>query len=456
MTALATLVGLAGCAKPAPLPVLVPGTERYPDFPRPDVPVALSRLTQAVSNHERGWVQLQLGDPQAAERTFRGVLQRTPTFYPSQTGLGFTRLAVSDPTGALAAFDRALANRDDYLAARVGRAEALLELGREGEAFAAYNEVLDVAPGHPVASRRVDVLRLRALQADVALGRTAMVSGDHATARAALERAVAASPDSAFLHRDLARVAAELGDDDEALARTARALELDDTDAESWALQGRIKARRGNLTGALEDLRRAVRLNPDLPDVADTIASIEADMAEALLPSEFKAIPAQPAVTRGDLAALLAHHLPALLEPRRPAVLITDARRHWAQASILQVIRAGVMTEYANHTFQPAAAVSRGDLAVAVDRVLTLVARRTPAASQAWQAARVTFSDLRPGHVLYAPASRAVASGVLEPVEGRFGATQQVSGAAAAAAVERLAQVVERAGLSTGGPRSRR
>src|SRR5690606_22837293 len=144
--------------------------------------------------------------------------------------------------------------------------------------------------GHPVASRRVDVLRLRALQADVALGRTAMVSGDHATARAALERAVAASPDSAFLHRDLARVAAELGDDDEALARTARALELDDTDAESWALQGRIKARRGNLTGALEDLRRAVRLNPDLPDVADTIASIEADMAEALLPSEFKAI----------------------------------------------------------------------------------------------------------------------------------------------------------------------
>src|SRR5690606_24483279 len=154
-------------------------------------------------------------------------LQRTPAFYPSQTGLGFSRLAVRDAAGALEAFDAVLSSRDDYLAALVGRAEALLELGREGEAFAAYSAVLEVAPDHPVASRRVDVLRLRALQADVALARTAMSNGDHVAARAALERAVAASPDSAFLHRDLARVAAELGDDDEALARTARALDLD-------------------------------------------------------------------------------------------------------------------------------------------------------------------------------------------------------------------------------------
>lgn len=453
---LVALVAIAGCAKPAPLPVLVPGTERYPDFPRPDVPADLARITPAAENHERAWVQLQLGDPRAAERTFRGVLQRTPGFYPSQAGVGFTRLAVSDYAGALEAFDGALSRRSDYLPALVGRAETLLELGREGEAFAAYTAVLKVAPDHPVASRRVGVLRLRAVQADVALGGSALSRGDYAAARDAFTRAVEASPESGFLHRDLARVAAELGDDDEALARTARALELDANDAEAWALQGRIKARRGDVEGGLADLRQAARLNPDLPDVADTIASLEADLAEARLPEEFRAIPTNPTVTRGELAALLAHHLPALLTPRRPAVLITDARRHWAQSAILQVIRAGVMTEYANHTFQPAGIVSRGDLAVAVDRVLALVAGRAPAQASRWRAARTPFPDLRPGHVLYGPASRAVASGVLDVSEdGRFNAAERVSGAAAAAAIARLTALVEQAGLDTGGPRSR-
>lgn len=448
VVALGALAGVAGCAKSAPLPVLVPGAERYPDFPRPDVPPALAGVGQAARNHDRGWVQLQLGDPKAAERTFRGILQRTPAFYPSQAALGFTRLATRDTAAALTAFDGALARRGDYLPALVGRAEALLELGREGEAFAAYNDILSVAPDHPVAARRVEVLRLRAVQADVALGRTAMAARDYAAARAALERAVAASPDSAFLHRDLARIAVETGNDEEALTRTARALALDPRDAESWALQGRLKARRGEVEAGLDDLRRAARLDPGLADVAGTIAALEAELAEALLPAEFKAIPTQDSVTRGDLAALLAHHLPGLLEPRRPTVLITDARRHWAQQAILQVIRAGVMTEYANHTFQPGSLLTRGDLAVAVDRVLALVAERAPAAARAWQDARLSFPDLRPGNLLYLPVSRAVASGALPPSDGRpFGARQRASGAEAAAAVERLAHLARGAGL---------
>lgn len=455
-TGLALAAGVAGCAKPAPVPVLVPGMERYPEYPRPEVPPDLARARQATQSHDRAWVQLQLGDPASADRAFRAVLQRTPAFYPSHAGLGFTRLALDDDLGALDAFDRALARRTDYLPALVGRAEALLELGREGEAYAAYRAILAVAPDHPVAARRVEVLRLRALQADVAAGRQALTAGDYALAREALQRAVDASPESAFLHRDLARVALALDEDAEARARIARALELDPQDADAWALQGRLRARAGDLEAAVADLRQAVRLNPDLTGVPEEIAALEARIADAALPAEFKAIATHTTATRGDLAALLAHHVPALLDPRRPTVLITDARRHWAQPAILQVIRAGVMTEYANHTFQPEAAVTRGDLAATVDRVLGLVARRAPAAAREWRDARLTFSDLRPAHVLYQPASRAVASGVLRPVEGqRFGARLRVTGAEAMSAIERLAQVVARAGLDVGGTRTR-
>jgi hypothetical protein len=69
-----------------------------------------------------------------------------------------------------------------------------------------------------------------------------------------------------------------------------------------------------------------------------------------------------------------------------------------------------------------------------------------------WQDARLAFSDVRAGNVLYVPISRTVASGVLAPVEGQtFGARRPLTGADGVAAVRRLAQVVEQAGLDAGG-----
>jgi tetratricopeptide (TPR) repeat protein len=445
------LAGLSACSRPTPAPVLVPGMERYPDYPRPELPPDLARVRQVAEGHDRGWAQLQTGDPRSAERTFRAVLQKSPTFYPSQTALGFTRLALDDASGALDWFDRALARRGDYTTALLGRAEALLALGREGESFAAYQRLLEVEPDQPVAARRVEVLRLRAVQSDVALGRRAMTEGDLPVARAALERAVAASPESGFLHRDLARIARAMGDDTEAIARSTRAIELDANDAEALAIRGLVRADRGDVDAALADLRRAQRLDAALPDVAASITALEARLAEAALPAEFKAIPGHATLTRGDLAALLAHHLPALLVPQRPTALITDARSHWAQAAILQVIRAGVLQEYANHTFQPRAQVTRGDFAVVVNRILGMVGAQAPAAARAWQDARLSFSDVRAGNVLYVPISRTVASGVLTPLDGQlFGARRALTGAEGVDAVRRLVEVVERAGLDTG------
>lgn len=451
LLALVALAGLAGCSRPTPAPVLVPGMERYPEYPRPEVPAELSTARQAVEGHHRAWLQLQTGDPNGAERTLRAVLQRAPTFYPSQAALGFARLAVDDGAGALEWFDRALARRDDYVSAALGRAEALLELGREGEAFAAYTRVVELDPGQGAASRRVEVLRLRAVQSDMALGQRAVALGDYAAAQEAFERALAASPESGFLYRDLARVARAVGDDETAIARATRAIELDPEDAEAFALRGQVHAARGDVDAALSDLRRALRLDATLSDIDTLVTRLEAERANAALPAEFRAIPERPTLTRGDLAALLAHHVPGLLAPQGPPVLLTDARRHWARDAILQVTRGGILDAYPNHTFQPGAVVTRGDFAVVAERLLARVATRSPAAARGWQDARLSFPDVRPGNVLYVPISRTVASGILAPLEGQsFGARRALTGAEGVGAVGRLAQVAERAGLAVG------
>ncbi|MBA2353082.1 MAG: S-layer homology domain-containing protein, partial [Acidobacteria bacterium] len=83
-----------------------------------------------------------------------------------------------------------------------------------------------------------------------------------------------------------------------------------------------------------------------------------------------------------------------------------------------------------------------------------------PQLASAWQDARLSFGDVRPGHALAVPISRAVASGVLQPLEGQtFGTSQPMTGQEAITAVDRLAAIAQGAGLgpavgaSIGAPR---
>ena len=453
MVAAVVLLGVAGgCSRPVPPPVVAPGSERYPDYPKPGLTPDLARQQVLAQQHERAWVQLQSGDPKGAERTLRELLKKAPQAYASQAALGFARLAQDLHADALQWFDRVLEAQAGYVPALVGRGEALVELGREGEAFESYLAVLERMPDQPVALRRVEVLRFRAVQSDVSAAQAALSGNRLEEARDHYGRALKASPDSGFLHRDLADVERRLGNSDRARALVDRALVLDPQDARAHALRGALAEAGGDTTAALAAYRRALELDPALPDISKRITEIETGLAEAALPAEFKAIGSTPRVTRGETAALLAYRIPALLQDSaRGTVLITDSRRHWAQASILLAARAGAMEVYPNHTFQPAAGMSRGEFAAVVTRVLNLVAARVPQAAQGWKDARLAFADVRPGHTLYLAISRAVASGVMQPIEGQtFGIGRPMTGAEAVAAVERLTRLADQAGAGGG------
>ncbi|BCS33702.1 hypothetical protein TBR22_A29290 [Luteitalea sp. TBR-22] len=452
---LAATVGLtvaAGCGRPAPPPVVAPGSERFPDYPKPLVPTDLARLAPPAQAHERAWAQLQSGDPKGAERTLRESLKKAPRFYPSQAALGYARLAQAAHADALQWFDRALTANGDYVPALVGRGEALVELGREGEAFDAYQSALAEAPGQPVALRRVEVLRFRAVQSDVASAQAALAGNRLDEARDHYDRALRASPDSGFLHRDLADVELKLGHLDRARTLVDRALALDASDARAYAIRGEVNAAAAEPVAALADFRKALELDPGLTDLTARITEIETGLKEASLPTEFKAIGGSPRVTRGEVAALLAYKVPEILQAAaRGTVLITDSRKHWAQSSILLAARAGAMEVYPNHTFQPNAGMTRGEFAAAVARVLNLVDARAPQLAKGWREARLAFADVRPAHTLYVPISRAVASGVMTPLEGQtFGISRPMTGADAVAAVDRLARIVEGLGPLAG------
>ena len=436
------LVSLTACAvRLAPPPAEAP--PQFPDLVYPDTPAELQK-SGVVSQHDVAWRWLQAGNPQNAEKGFAAVLKIQPAFYPAETGLGLVKLAGNDYEAALEHFDRVLARAGAYAPALVSRGEAQLALKRDQDALQSFQAALAVNPALELAKSRVEVLQFRLLQANLSSARQAASAGRAEEAIGAYQEAIAASPQSAFLYREIADVERQSGNVDSAFDHYRKATELEPNDASAWREIGEILEARDAYAAAVEAYRQAVTLEPSA-ETQERMSRLQALLALVGLPAEYRRIAASPAITRGELAALVGVHFEKLLETGpTDAFVVTDTQADWAAPWIFAVTRAGVMDVYPNHTFQPGGIVRRSDLAQTVSQLLSLISQQNPVLAEKWKASRLEIVDVDPGNLNYAATSVAVESGVLPLLEGgTFQLSRPVSGSEAAAAIERLETLLQ-------------
>jgi tetratricopeptide (TPR) repeat protein len=440
--AVACLLVLAACApKTVPVPPAV-ATPKYPDYIFPAPPPGVG-TPAAIERHQAGWGWLQAGDLRSAERNFNAALKQSPPFYPAEAGLGYVALAQKKHKESLVHFDRAVVMNPRYAPALGGRADALLALGEEEEAVQSIEAALQADPSLTGLRTRIQVLRFRGQQQEIAHARQLAEASKFDEARAAYLAAIEASPQSPFLHRELADVERRAGNLDSALDHARTAAELDPDEPRSHIMLGEIYEKRGDFAKAADELSAAVAIQPDEALTA-RIDDLRSRAAFAAMPPEYRAIGESASLTRGQLAALLAVKLEPLLTGTRnaSAVVITDTRAHWAAPYILTVARSAVMEPFPNHTFQPDQVVLRADLARAVSRTLNLIARRQPQLAAAWRNPRRKFPDVPAGHLSYPAAALAVEAGVMTTAaDGSFQLTRPVTGTEAVDAIEKLAQL---------------
>ncbi len=417
--------------KSAPPPPTAP---KYPDFVYPTAVPAAAAQAAAV---DRGWRFLQSDDLRSAEREFAAALKAVPDFVPARTGEGYVALARQDNARAVDQFELALRAAPAYAPALVGKGQALLAMNRDSDARAAFEAALRADPTLTSLTSRIDVLKFREIQNLIAAARQAGSAGRLAEARAAYQRAIAATPDSAVLYRELGMVDRRLGDTPTALEQFNRAVALDPTDAIALAQTGEILEERGDFAGA-ETAYRNAHAADAFADYDRKAEAVAAKGRDARLPEEFRALASADSITRGDLAALVGIRLEDVLRsaPSTP-VVTTDTAGHWAAPWIAQVVATGVMPPFDNHTFQPRAALRRVDLAEAVGALLRVMAGTNPAL-QARVGARPAIADMSPSHLNYPAVAAAVSAGVLPLLDGRFDIERPVSGVDAIAAIDRL------------------
>jgi alkylated DNA nucleotide flippase Atl1 len=343
-------------------------------------------------------------------------------------------------------FDTALGRNPTYVPALSGRVETALTLKDDLAAIRAIESWLTVAePGdtRDDLRGRLEVLRLRGVQAELSVAATARRAGRFDDAQAALDRARVMSPDSAIVLRELARVEAARGAFDAAEEHARRAITLDAGDAEAHAVLGEVLEAHGRLRDAANAFTRAAGIDPRA-EWRDRAEALNSRAAFNALPAEYRAIPSSQSLTRGQVAALIGMRLDGALAraPRRVTVVLTDVRSHWAAPWILPVTRAGLMDPLPNHTFQPDAVVRRSDLAQIVWRAIQVLGAR-PADIARWRAAQPSLADVPRTHLASAAIASAVASGAMSATDdGRFQPGRAVTGAEAIAALARLEQIV--------------
>lgn len=140
-------------------------------------------------------------------------------------------------------------------------------------------------------------------------------------------------------------------------------------------------------------------------------------------------------VTRAQIAVILADVLQ--LSEATEEYPYVDSAPDWAAQAIANVTKAGLMKGIGNQMFAPESEVTRAQMAVIVDQILT---------NKDWKPAadsvELVFGDVDSKHWAYAAIQNSAHAGVMTGVsKGKFDAVQTVTGSQVELIMERLEQV---------------
>jgi TolB-like protein/tetratricopeptide (TPR) repeat protein/DNA-binding winged helix-turn-helix (wHTH) protein len=193
-----------------------------------------------------GRLYLASGRPEQAEAVFRSLLRRSPRDALVHIGLGRAMAKSNRPDEAERSFREAIAVEPGFWQAYNSLGGFLFQVSRNREAAEAYRRATELAPGNPTVYNN--------------LGGALLAAGDLQQSATAFERSIQIEPSRAA-YSNLGTLYYYLGRFEEAVAAYTKAIELAPEDHRLWA--GRADAGwylpQGR-TAARQDYRRAVML----------------------------------------------------------------------------------------------------------------------------------------------------------------------------------------------------
>lgn len=381
----------------------------------------------------RAWNDVLAGRVDKAEQALNKLLAARPGLRPAQIVLGFAGLRANRLDDAATIFGPVVRADPGEASALLGLASVRRRQGLLEQALPLYLAAQRLRPKDTALARRTGEVKLDVAEAAIARAGALSAEGRKSEAIAMLQKALEVAPELSPVRIELADLLIEAGRRTEALSMLSAA---QDPDRNVTLRIAAIRYEDGDLDGAELALRRGFKDPAEDQDASSLLAKIREGRALLALPEQLRTIASAPRITRAELAALVIARVESLgqKKPVSPGGVASDLSRTWARTPILRAMELGLMDVYPNHTFQPAAAVRRGELAVVSARVLDLLGwgRSSGAAPR----------DMSPSHLQYASVIRVLGAGVMQnAASGAFEPWRIVSGVEAKTVVDSLARL---------------
>ena len=158
------------------------------------------------------------------------------------------------------------------------------------------------------------------------------------------------------------------------------------------------------LTMSFEIYQKLQNRYPEDQDVQRRLETLKNRLGIFELPSQYEAIAASEAVTKEEIAAILAVELKDnLKDPTQKPSIIIDISTSWASEFILKMTSLGILDVYPNHTFQPKKITTRAEMAEILVRLINLLKRQGYRLIQQIPVDRIQISDVSLDNYYYQP-----------------------------------------------------
>jgi len=396
----------------------------YLESPQP-VLLAQMSLEQRIA-FEEGWKSLKQGNLDKARKELLKLGEGNAFF---NLGEGYCRLYENRSSDAEAFFLKALEINPDLIAARVGLGTIYEKEGLKDKLFLQLREILKKTPEHSWAKPKYDALKNEMTQNLLEAAKTYLNQNKKDQARQTLLQALFYSPDSVEAHLLLARLYRSEKNYAQALTHYQTLYSFLPRDKQVLREYAETLEENDDLSKSLDLYEKLKELAPGDKQVQEKIEFLRNQLGIIELPSMYQAIPQAKAITRQDLAAILAvkfnQYLP---QPATPPIIV-DISTSWAAKFIIRVAAVPLMDIYDNHTFEPNRVVTRAELAETLFRLINYLQGKGKKIVPIIPVNKIQISDIPEDNLYYLPALQMVAYQLMElSTQRRFWPDLPVSG----------------------------
>ena len=361
---------------------------------------------------EEAWDFLRQGRPEKAEKAF---LRLGPTSPLYAVGLAYASLLLEDFPTAEENLKLAVTDNPGSLLAHLGLAQLYQKTGEEDKAFNALREVLKIDPLNSWAKEGYEGLKAQKTEQAVVSAREAAARGDNETAKESYLKALHYSPESVEVHLALAGLYRSENKIPSALVHLKAATAGAPDNIEALQMYAATLAEAGQYDRSLDVYQKVLEVDSKNQEARRQVEELKNKLGIVELPSRYNDIFLATAVTREDIAALLAVKLrDVLAETAVQPPIIIDISASWASKFILKVTSLGLIEVHSNHAFQPKRAVTRAELAATLFRTIKYLEGKGHRFIHQIPPNRIQVRDVIPDHIYYQPISQILSYQVME------------------------------------------